>query len=336
MTVDPYTLRLVQVMDELAAGDDGYVDDILRLTATMKQHRSWTRMPWVHPMGRRWAVVIVLSAILTLMVASAAYVASRPDPTLTKGPVSNGWIGFSTVPGVHQIRPGDLQGGSDLYIVREGTDPILIAGREGGMTRNVCPAFSPDGSMLAYGTSRLRTGAVVIVTVADDGGISEKNRIPLARSSSQAPCPRWSADSRRLVYLDATTPIVSSVDGAAAEWTSADPPIDDLTASREDGRLRSPTGDRTAGLSQCLLNVKTTDGTTETIRLPFCPYALAAWSPDGKKVLVMEDVSGRHFTMHAVAVDAPYDIATLASRIPINGLDSWPGRGDVAWQSAFD
>ena len=64
-------------------------------------------------------------------------------------------------------------------------------------------------------------------------------------------------------------------------------------------------------------------------------YALGTWSSDGRKVLVMEDVSGRHFTMYATSVDEPFETTTIVERVEVNHGRSWPGNGDVSWQPVF-
>ena len=47
---------------------------------------------------------------------------------------------------------------------------------------------------------------------------------------------------------------------------------------------------------------------------------------------VMFDVSGYHFTMVAVSVDAPFEVATVVEHVRVNNPRSWPGRYDVSWQ----
>ena len=77
------------------------------------------------------------------------------------------------------------------------------------------------------------------------------------------------------------------------------------------------------------------DGTAaHVIPLSFCPFAMPAWSPDGQQVLLLEDVSGTDFTMHAIGVDSPLDVA-IVSMVGTNGPRSWPGWGDVTWQPVY-
>jgi hypothetical protein len=63
-----------------------------------------------------------------------------------------------------------------------------------------------------------------------------------------------------------------------------------------------------------------------------CVYAVAAWSPDGRKLLVMQDVSGHHFTMFAVSVDAPFESVPVVENVRVKNAHTWPGRYDVSWQ----
>ncbi len=72
-----------------------------------------------------------------------------PMPSRVPSDAHDGWIAYST----DGPDPGatDNSTGSDVYLVRQGSKPILVAGRESGSTRNTCPVFSPDGTRLAYG-----------------------------------------------------------------------------------------------------------------------------------------------------------------------------------------
>ena len=81
--------------------------------------------------------------------------------------------------------------------------------------------------------------------------------------------------------------------------------------------------------------VERPDGSHRRDLDPGCPYhfyAVAAWSPDRRKLLVMRDVSGIDFSMFAVSVEAPFEIVPVVENVRVNNTRSWPGRRDVSWQ----
>ena len=65
------------------------------------------------------------------------------------------------------------------------------------------------------------------------------------------------------------------------------------------------------------------------------PYSFPAWSPDGKFVLAMGDVSGHGFTLAAISVDSPAQSIVLAQSVAVNSASNWPVRGDSSWQPVF-
>jgi Tol biopolymer transport system component len=261
---------------------------------------------------------------------------SGPLPSLGPSRASNGWIAFST----DGQNPGstDITTGSDIYLVREGGAPTLIAGRAGGTTRNVCPAFSPDGQWLAFGTTSDQGRAIVILRV-DANGVT-RDAVHLAvPGSGPAVCIRWSSDGTRLGYLDGGSAVIRGMDGSTRIATADDPTAADLQRGTDPSDpLLSPSGEWVARLADgvgCPLVVARADGTAaHIVAQDACGYALATWSPDGRHVLLMEDVSGFDFTMHAIAVDSPFE-ATIVANVRTNGSRSWPGRGDVSWQPLF-
>lgn len=281
------------------------------------------------------APALVGSLALALMAVTLG--AASATPTRDSQGARNGeWIAYSTVPGDSLWRrggPGYLAG-SDVSIVRQGHEPVVVAGRGDGTTWNVCPAFSPDGTKLAFGT-KSPAGQSVSVVRMTRAGVSAARRVRLeVRSRRAAPCPRWSADGSRLAYLRGGKVVVRGLDGASPRARSGDPVRLDFVG-RHARSLISPAGDLVASErfgEQCSATVARADGSRRRCLNVGNIYAVAAWSPDGRRLLVMRDIGGIQFTMYAVSVVAPYEIATVVDHVRVNHPRSWPGRYDVSWQ----
>jgi hypothetical protein len=293
------------------------------------------------------AVLIVVSlALAARALHPKSMVPAHPGPVPTalipSAPIppslaANGWIAYSTdgrTPGLT-----DITTGSDIYLVRAGVKPKLVAGRDGGNIRNVCPVFSPDGRRLAYGVDAKIGRALVVLGLDSHGAIATTARFSVSGSGSVV-CPRWSADGLRVAYLEgATNVVVRGLDGSTLGGVAGDPSVKDFGLGRQfSDALLSPKGDRLARLqvtgSACQIVVTKPNGTAAHV-FPLdrnCGYAIPAWSPDGRQVLLMQDVSGIDFTMRAFTVDNPFDVVTIVSTVRTNGARSWPGWGDVSWQ----
>jgi hypothetical protein len=259
-------------------------------------------------------VWILLAALLVAIVIAGVYVGAamrnetlRSDLLPPSSGVENGWIAFSTQPGFVQIESTDWSAGGDIYLVRQGVEPKMIVSRGAEMAANVCPAFSPDGSKLVYGTRAGSDRALVFLSVATDGSVIETARLG-APGEGDAPCPRWSTDGQRVLYVDRPLGarfdfrtgviVVRGLDGSTLVPAPGDPGRQDLL---DDGGGAWP---------------------------------IVGGSPDGRYLLSMEDVY-RAFTMTARAIRPPPETIVLASRIPVNGARSWPRQGDVSWQPVY-
>ena len=110
--------------------------------------------------------MLLLLAWGTFVFAGAAL---RTDEPVRNGESKNGWIAFSTQPGTVQVGSTDYDSGGDIYLVRPGIEERLIVSRGENKTWNVCPLFSPDGSMLAYGEREGPGSSLVILDVMASG-----------------------------------------------------------------------------------------------------------------------------------------------------------------------
>src|SRR5918998_674409 len=204
--------------------------------------------------NRAATVLVGAMAIVALLVGGfgAARSLSRnqtlPPAKLIpeqEGPKGD-WIAYSTAhAGDELLRPrcsGFASGcerpleGSDIFLVHEGQErqePRLVAGRgEDGEKWNMCPAFSPDGTMLAFGTKSPAGPGLRVVGVSRTGEITSPNIDLEVPGEGRAPCPRWSSDGSRLVYLHRGTVIVRALDGSSPPAAQGDPVVADFRRGR--------------------------------------------------------------------------------------------------------
>jgi hypothetical protein len=189
--------------------------------------------------------------------------------------------------------------------------------------------------MLAFGTKTPSGRAVRVVGVSRTGAIVAPSIALWVPGRGLGPCPKWASDGSRLAYLSGQKVVVRALDGSSLRVAPGDPVVEDFRRNKE--RLLSPRGDLIVRQIQstCVVVIARPDGSDRRVlkRLGLvCPYAVAGWSPDGRKVILMQDVTGIHFTMVAVSVDAPFDIVPIVVQVPVNHARSWPGYGDVSWQ----
>jgi Tol biopolymer transport system component len=300
----------------------------------------------------RAGVVVVAAAWLVAAVSLVSFAGTaaaegllRPVGTGSSGgrqPIArNGrWIAYSTAPACAPFGCGEVRGGSDVLVTRVGGSPTLVAGRGRGKAWNICPAFSPNGRMLAFArmtnppdsgvVAPIARATLVVVRVGLHGPIGA-GRIALSVPGGHDRCPRWSADSSRLAYLDHGRVVVRGLDGSTRKWRRGDPALQDFKSKAD----TSPMGDLIATPSSGAIVVSRPDGSDKRLipdDLAGTPsYAIAGWSPDSRKLLLMTDVGGG-FNMRAVSVEPPFASETVVAFARVNDERSWPGYGDVSWQ----
>jgi hypothetical protein len=265
---------------------------------------------------------------------------SRTSPSAASGSEAdarNGrWIAYSTAPlgRVNKIDDGCYAPpspcGSDVFVTRvDGAGrPQLVAGRHRGRVWSLCPDFSPNGRLLAFARVRASRDTIVVVRVGRHGPLGPGRRV-LKVPDGPGHCPRWSSNSARLAYLVGQRVVVRGLDGSRRPWSTGDPTIHDF--DRDLPELLSPAGDLVASLSSAGIIVSQPDGSDRRVIPDDGSYAIAEWSPDRRKLLVMRDVGGG-FSMRAVSVVPPFTSKTIVAFVRVNTARSWPRYGDVSWQ----
>src|SRR5690349_8110293 len=98
-------------------------------------------------MTRAVAASFMATAITVMVVVTAAGAARTGTRSFDarNGP----WIAYSTAPAACAAVGCLGGGGGDVFMIRAGRAPVLVAGRHSSAW-NICPAFSPNGRILAF------------------------------------------------------------------------------------------------------------------------------------------------------------------------------------------
>ncbi len=242
------------------------------------------------------------AAVLAIIIAIASFAAlvrsfgsaERPatEPTPEPQPRNGEWVVISVSSLDPGARPMSRGKPANLFVAGPGGSARLLAGAEGDSTLQQCPAFSPDGSMLAYaqtgtrGQGGTRERTLVMSGFSSAGELEEPtNRISVPRAKSFVPpCPVWAPDGQRLAAI-------------------------------------------APGLGVLIVDL---DGTTHLVRLD--AYGLVEgsitgalplrWSPDGSQLALLVPSSPYHETVWLVPADG-------GAAHPLAGFD--PNTRDIAW-----
>ena len=121
---------------------------------------------------------------------------------------------------------------SDLYVVGTGPSDVPVA-LTGGGSCDQTPAWSPDGTRLAFLSDRLHAGHQLPYTVAAAGG----ELVLAATLAGSCESVAWSSDGGRLLVL-AADPGSYGLDWSARAVTGAEPAPDPIVRRPGDARRR--------------------------------------------------------------------------------------------------
>jgi dipeptidyl aminopeptidase/acylaminoacyl peptidase len=221
------------------------------------------------------AIAVAASVVTTLVVISRDHT-TAPADTPVPTAIANGWVAFAASDG-------------DIYLVREGSSPRRITGPDTDIEE--CPAFSPDGTRLAFGQATGnsqdgdRDATIVITDLSADGVLTATTTIAL-EGVSDPPCAVWSADGRWLAFGVETLDEVWVVDTESDDIRrlTAPPSANDLDWAPDATELAIALNDentRPRATDGVVVYSVTTDE-TRPLGAPGAEYL--DWSPDGRTI----------------------------------------------------
>lgn len=166
---------------------------------------------------RRWPLRVLAVAALIGAGGGAALLGGRLPPPEVSQEATNGWVAFT----VEADRAGISD--TDIWFAALDQDARRVIGTDTDGVDQQCPAFSPDGRSLAYGsveglsTAAYRNSTLVIADLGDDGSVTDRLSIDVG-DGLPPPCPVWSPDGDRLAFgVPRTSPINPDRSGEGSE-----------------------------------------------------------------------------------------------------------------------
>lgn len=257
------------------------------------------------------------------MVRSSPVTTALPTPTPMLGAdappsvAAAGWIAVSA----NAWDVGDGENG-DIYLLSKGAAPRRIIGSDRDGIAQACPAFSPNGKLLAYGEATasgivtshrgvwpVSDRAVVVVGLSANGDPSRPlMRVTLPSNPGEIACPRWSPNGRDVAFR-------VGADLWVADTTSGKTTVFQVGATPwgQQGFAWSRDGSRIAVAEPGEIRVVPIDGSTpRLIRIqgafPGSFTGSMAWTADDDAIVYVDTVpQGDELTVNRVDSDGTHD-----------------------------
>ena len=226
-----------------------------------------------------------LAAVLAALLLAGCGGSSRSNPPAL--------VFVSVKDGDYAIFGANADGSHARRLTREKGDPSTPE----GLFFQVQPAWSPDGTKLAFVSTREGTPHVYVMNV--DGSGTRR----LTSSAQEDSHPSWSVDGKRIIFSrEGALFVVPSNGGKALRFghglgNAADPTFSpDGSAIAYDYRVPG------SPVREIYVQTAADTGRRQVTHLGNVS-ALPAWSPDGKTLAFQSNVHGGHYEIYTVRAD---------------------------------